>query len=412
MEKTLRTEAGMPIDGALGHDVLDVLLVLSTRWRKIAVVMALALAAGVMVSYFAIKPSYTSVALILPPSSPQSMTSTLLGQPGPEKQAKTSADTYVGILNSQSIADRIIDRFRLQSVWKLKTMADTRTELRSEVQIEATDFDAIQITVRDHDARQASDLANAFVSELNRIDGSLAIAEAAHRSQFLGREVKVGKSALAQAEDRLKGTQQQTGMISPERQANLAIQEIGRLQAEIDRRNVALQSMRSYATDSNPQVIGLKAEIDGLQRQLRKLQNESRSPATGDTQIPANQLAETAIQYRRALRDVTEDETVSASLISQMEAARIDEAGSAPPAPVIDRATVADEMSGPQRTYLWAAACWVGFTATCLCIFLKQAMVQAEQNPDEARQWMRLRQAFGIRMNSGAKPETFRFDRS
>jgi len=384
----LKTEGGPQTDGAHRQDLLDVVLLLYRRWKWIAATMAVLLCAGVAASYLAIKPSYTSVAAILPPPSPQSLTATLLGKLSSEKPSKMAADTCVGILNSQTIEDRIIDDFHLQSIWKLKTLADTRTALRSEVQIEATDYDSVQIIVRDHDARRASDLANAYVSELNAVDAALAMTEAAHRGAILDREVKLDKGALQQAEDRLKVTQRQTGMISPVRQADQAIQDVQRIHAEINSRTVALQSMRSYATNANPQVIGLKAEIAGLESQLNRLQNDSRPRAAGDIQIPASQLAETALRYQRALRDVTQDDVSSNVLVTQLEAARMDRARSAPLVPIIDWATVADEKSGPQRMYLWAASCWVGFTAACLCIFLKQAMVQSDWNPEA---WSKLR---------------------
>ena len=402
---TLRTEAGMQIDGAVRHDLLDVLAVFCDGWKWVAMATAISLAAGVMASYFLIKPSYTSAAVILPPFSPESMTATLLGRSSTEKHLKMAADTCVGILDSQTISDRISDKFHLQSIWKLKTLADTRTALRSEVQIEATEFDSIEIIVRDHNARQASDLANAYVSELNTVDADLAIAEASQRRGFLDEEVKLEKSSLQEAEDRLKVTQQQTGTISPERQAYQAIEDIQRLHAEIDSRTVALQSMRTYATDSNPQVIVLKAEIGDLQRQLNRLRNESSPRVPGDIQIPASQVAETALRYQRALRDVTQDYAVSDSLLSQLEAARIDQARLAPLVPTIDRATVADSKSGPQRIYLWASCCWVGFTAACLCIFVRQALLQSAQDLGSSNQSIKLGEALRNSLKTRAEAQ-------
>ena len=389
----------MQIGGPVRHDLLGVLTVFCDGWKLIAAMVAISLAAGVAASYFLIKPSYTSTAVILPPSLPGSITSTLLGRPSAEKHSKMAADTCVGILNSQTISDRIIHKFHLQSAWKLKTFADTRTALRSEVQIEATEFDSIEIIVRDHDAEQASDLANAYVSELNTVDAGLAISEASQRRGFLDKEVKLEKSALQNAEERLKVTQQHTGMISPERQTYQTIEDIQRLHAEIDSRTVALQSMRTYATEANPQVIALEAEISDLQRQLNKLQNQSRPQVSGNVQISPSQVPEAALRYQRALRDVTQDYAVSNSLLYQLEAARIDLARSAPLVPTIDRATVPDSKSGPQRIYLWASSCWVGFTAACLCIFVKQAIVQTGKDPLLSDKLTRLRDTLGYPMN-------------
>ena len=399
----LRSQAGIQIESAAPLGLLDVMIVLSDSWKRIATTVGVCLIVGILASYFIVRPSYESTAVILPPPLPQSLTSTLTGQVSSANKSKMSAETYVGILYSQTVMDRVIAKLHLQSIWKLKTPADTRTALRSEIEIEPTTFDSIQIIVRDHDAKLASDLANQFVSELNIVDNDLSRSEAAHRRIFFDHEVTLEKKALGQAEDKLKATQQLTALISPQRQAYQAIQNIDRLRTEIANRIVALQSMRSYATDINPDVIRLKAEIEGLQRQLSLQQDNLLPHLPGDIQVPASQFADRSLEYQRALREVNQREILMDLVFSQAEAARIDQAKSAPTAPMIDPAAVADKKIGPQRTLLWAACCWVGITAACLGIFLKQAMMRTRQNPDKWRSLLRLREALGTRMYLGRK---------
>src|SRR5439155_19952257 len=134
--------------------------------------------------------------------------------------------------------------------------------------------------------------------------------------EFFDQEAALERTALQQAEERLRQTEQKTALISPEGQASQAVQAISRFHTEIGARNAQLQASRTYAADSNPEVVRSQAEIDALERQLRISQQGDPQRLPGDVQVPAGHLADALLQYRQALRSFTEHDKFFASLQS------------------------------------------------------------------------------------------------
>jgi tyrosine-protein kinase Etk/Wzc len=384
---------------------LDILLVLARdRWR-IATITFAALLLGACFA-FLLKSTFTATATILPPQAPQSSASALMGQlgslaslgGGAGSLLKNPADMYVGILESRTIADHVIDQFHLQSFWKLKKREDVRKKLKSRAQFEAAKNGLIEINIKDPDPKLASDLANAFVDQLYRVNSTLAITEAGQRRLFFDQQLAEEKNALIVAENDLRSTQEKTGLIQLSGQASMAIRNIAEIQAEIADREVRMQAMRTFATDQNPELIRLHREIDTLREQLTKLQNDNQNMPLGDTQVPAGRVPAVGLEYVRKAREVKYHETLFDLLSRQYEAARIDEAKSAPIIQVVDRAVPPDKKSGPPRMLLTLGIGVIGFLGACLWSFLNGAILRMRQVPESAAKLDRLGDMLHIRL--------------
>jgi uncharacterized protein involved in exopolysaccharide biosynthesis len=374
-------------------DLLDILLVLTRRRRRIGVATVAALFAGVIVSLL-LKPNFTATAIILPPQQSSSSSSALLGQLGSlaslgggsaALELKTPADMYVGILQSRTIADNLISKFKLQTLYKEKKLQDTRVALKGHTEFEAGKDGLIRISVTDHDPNRASDMANAYVNELHGMNANLAITEAAQRRVFFDQQLDGEKKALADAEDDLRTTQQRTGLIQLSGQALMIIQSIGQLRAEIASREVELQSVRTFATEQNPEVAQLTERISTMRQQLAKLENDQQHQAQpGNIALPAGRVAEDALEYSRKLREVKYHDTLFDLLSREYEAARIDEAKSAPIIQVIDHAVPPDKRSGPKRALILAAFIAIGFVSASMLAFAEFYINRAKRIPGQA----------------------------
>jgi len=365
---------------------LDVLLILLRDRLRIGIISLASFVVGAGIA-FSLKPTFTSTAAILPPQSPQSAASALMGQlgslaglgaAGAGNLLENPADTYVGILQSRTIGDRIIEQFHLQTLWKLKRLQDTRKILETHVQFEYAKDGLIKITVNDPSPKLASDMANAFVEELYRVNSTLVISEASQKRLFFDQQLNEEKAALIATEDNLRATQEKTGLIELSGQAEMAIRTIAETRAELRDREVQLQAMRSYATDENPDVVRLQREIEALRHQLTSLQNNSNQMSLGDTQVPAGKLPSEGLEYIRKLREVRYHTALYDLLSKQFEAARIDEAKSAPIMQVIDRAVPSDGKSGPPRMLITLGLGVVGFCIACFLAFWRQALIRTK----------------------------------
>jgi uncharacterized protein involved in exopolysaccharide biosynthesis len=394
---TLEREGDNLAGGERRVDLFDMLLILSDARRKIAIVTLLAMVIGATIA-FLMKPTFAATALILPPEQGQSASSMLVNQLGlgalTGGAMKTPSDLYLGMLGSRTIADNIIAKFHLDSEYKTKKPTDTRTRLKNATRMLVTKDQLIHITVEDHDPQRASDIANAYVDELHAMNSHLAITEAAQRRVFFDQELADEKNALAAAEDALKQDAEKTGVIQLSGQAESMIRSIAEIKAQIASREVEIQSLRTFATDQNPEAVRAQEEINALRSQLAKMENDPRNPQAGAGDFAAGRVPEVSLEYARKLREVRYHESLFDLLSKQYEAARIDEAKAAPIIQVIDRAVPPDTKSSPHRILMTLGFGVVGLFLACVATLTADILKKMEQDPEYAVKLARLRSGF------------------
>lgn len=381
---------------------LDLLIVVLARWRLLALTIAGFTILGATLAYV-VKPSFTSTAIILPPQQQQSSASALLGQLSALSSIggasalglKSSADMYVGILKSRTIADGIVKQFDLERVYKTKKMTDTRKALASHTEVEVGKDGLIHISVTDHDPNRASEIANAYVDGLYRMNSGLAVTEAAQRRVFFDQQLDEEKKALTNAEDDLRTTEQRTGVIQLGGQTQELLYNMASLRAQLSSEEVQLQALRTYATDQNPDVMVAEQKIATLRGQISKLESDQQMQSSpGDITLSAGRTPEDSLEYARKLREVKYHDTLYDLLSKQREAARIDEAKSAPVLQSIDRAVPSDKKSGPPRLLLTIGAGFVGFVAGVAWILLSYGIGRLRWYPESAAKLRRLERVF------------------
>jgi tyrosine-protein kinase Etk/Wzc len=354
-------------------DLLGLLLILWSRRLFLLCATVAALLLGLTIAYL-IKPSFTSTAIVLPPQQQPSSAAALMSQlgsltslAGPSSLGlKSPSEMYVGLLKSRTVADAIIRRFDLAQVYKSSKMVELRKALASHTDIEAGKDGLIHINVTDHDPNRSSEVANAYVDGLYQLNSSLATTEAAQRRVFFDRQVEEEKKALANAEDDLRATEHKTGVIQLGGQTQELLVNMANLRAQLSSAEVQLQGMRTYATDQNPDVMLVQQRIATLRGQIAKLESDQKQQfVAGDINLSAGRTPEDSLEYTRKLREVKYHDTLYDLLSKQREAARIDEAKSAPVLQLIDGAVPSDKKSGPPRILLTLA---VGFTGLLFAI--------------------------------------------
>lgn len=385
-----------------GVDMWGVMLVLARHWRRISIVTVAALVLGAVISLL-LRPTFTATAVILPPQQALSSAGSMLGQLGYLAGAaglsanlglKTPADMYIGILHSRTVADRVIVSCHLRDEYKTKTLVDTRAALEKYVRFETGKDSLIHLSVKDPNPRQASAIANSFLDQLYDLNSELVSSEASQRRSFYERRLADEKTELNKAEVAMRDMQQKTGLIQLTGQAAMIINGIAQARAQLASREIDLQSMQTYATDQNPDAVRTREEIAGLKANLEKLENNQRTMQPGDIQLPAGKVPDAALLYERQVRELKYHETLFELLLRQSEAARLDEAKSAPILQVVDRAVPPDKKSGPPRTLITAGFALFGFLLACFWCLAAAALERMERDPEQAQKFQQLRSAF------------------
>jgi tyrosine-protein kinase Etk/Wzc len=386
-------------------DILDVLLILASRKLTIF----LASLAGMIVAIglvLMVGPSFTGTALILPPEQPQSSSAALLGQFGALASMsglggslgiKSPTDLYIGILQSQTVADNMIKRFDLMNLYHAKKLSGARAALKGSSKFLAGKEGMISISVNDGDPHRAAAMANAYVDELYKLNNRLALGGAAQRRLFFEQQLAQEKDRLADAEVAMKKTEEATGVIAPSGQTETIIRQVAQVQAEITSREVQLAALRTSSTEQNPDVIRLNSELNGLRGQLRDLESTTAKHAPGDISLTTASVPQAGLEYIRKERDVKYHQFLFDLLARQYEGARIDEAKAAPVIQVVDPALPPDRKSAPFRA-LWAlTGCALGFILSTGWIFASHIYQRMAADEEHGRRLAALRQELKLR---------------
>ena len=374
--------------------VLDVVLLLVQKKRFIlrfvlgAIVLAIALALILPVSYEA------QVVLLPPSGQGSSLASALLGQIGSLGSLgslsavaggfgmKTPTDMYVSLLKSRTVEDATIQRFGLMKEYKTKRLSDARKVFEHRADVVAGQKDGlIRVTVEDHDAKRAAELANGYVEEFKKLSASLAITEAARRRLFFEQQLQPAKEELAAAEEAMRKTQQETGVLQIDSQARALIESTAVLRAQVVAKEVQIQGMRSFATDDNPEIVLAKQQLAALQSQLEQIAGSQKDTGS-DIVLSKGRVTGAGLEYLRKYRDLKYHETVYELLTKELEIAKLDEAREGEVIQVVDTAITPDKKSSPHRTLIVIGATILAFFVAIFYIIIRQLVDRTFSLPE------------------------------
>lgn len=364
--------------------LFDLMLAIA-RQKFVVIGLPLVFGIGGLIASFVMKPVYISTAVIMPPQQQNSGLSAVLGQLGGLAGAaslggvKSPNELYVGMLQSRTVADKLIERFKLQERYDEETEDKTREILKKTSTIQAGKDGLISIIVEDKDPKIAADIANAYVFELSQLNQVLAVTEAAKRRLFFEKQLKTAKENLADSEIVMRDMQEKTGMLQLEGQVKELIATTAQLQAQIAAKEVQISAMRSFATANNPELIRLQQELSGLNTQLNKIQNGKVSGA-GNPLVPTGKIPEVGVEYIRALRDVKYNETIFELLAKQFELAKIEEAKDSSLIQQLDKAMPAEKKSKPKRSLIVLGAIIAGLIFGIITALVKDLLFSSRHN--------------------------------
>lgn len=322
------------------------------QWKIILAGSVLAGAAGLGVASL-MKPVFTARTVVMPPQQQQSSAAAALGSLGALAGLagggiKSPVDQYIALMQSATVSDRLIDRFKLMEVYEEEFRSVARKTLLTKAIITAGKKDGlIVVEVDDHDPKRAADIANAYVDELRLMTNTLAVSEAQQRRRFFEQQLEATKKRLTEAQVALQESGFSAGVLRAEPKA--AADGYARLRAEVTAAEVRLQTMRRTLADSAPEMQQQQAQLEALRSELAKLEQREAAPSSKDA------------GYIGRYRDYKYQETLFDLYAKQFELARLDESREGGLIQVVDVATAPDRKSKPKRAmYALGAAVLAG----------------------------------------------------
>lgn len=354
-----------------GVDIIEMASLLARNW-KLLVLAPLATGLLALGATYLMPKTYTSRTVFLPPQQQQSAAASAIAQLGAlsglassAAGIKSPADQYVSLLQSTSVADRLIDEFNLLSVYGQELRIKAREKLAANVRIVLGKKDGlISVEVDDESAQRAADIANRHVTELRRLTGLLALTEAQQRRVFFEGQLAHTRDKLSAAQSALQGSGFSQGALRAD--ARVSAEGYARLRAEATAMEVRVQTLRRNLADSTPEVQQALAALGALRAQLAKLEFAA-DPAGGT-------------DYIGKYREFKYQETLFELFARQYELARLDESREGALIQVVDEAKPAERPSRPRRIVIAA-----GTTAASLAALLFYVLARSAWFPPTGR---------------------------
>jgi len=371
-------------------NLLELLMVLVKRKFLIIVITLAAAVASVGYSLF-LPNIYTATAKVLPPQKEGGNLAAALGQLGGLAAVagfgggfSGSAELYVSLLKSRSVADSVIKQLDLMKEFKAKTADDARIKYAAVVNVKSGAKDGVITITADHKKPEmAARLVTVTVEELGRRSVQLNLAKVSNDRIFLEKRLDIVKNDLKKSEDEMKIFGQQNKTIQVDVQTKASIDGIAKLKAELASREVQLAAKRTYQTDESPEVMSIVAAVDRLKRELGDL---AGSGGGARDVIPSvGSVPSLALEYARRLREVRIQEAILEQLTRQYEMEKINENRDTSTLQILDDAVVPDRKSKPRRSLIVILATVTAFLCS---VFIAFILEYYEKLPESDRQFL------------------------
>lgn len=337
---------------------------------------------------FAITPTFTATTVFLPPQQQQGAASMLLqslggalgGLAGAATGLKNPNDQFVSFLNSEFIANALIDRFKLMERYDKEFKVDARKALDDASNITSGKDGLITVEMDDKDPVVAAQIANAYVEELGNLLNRLSLTEAQNRRAFFEKQLTQTKDKLTAAEQALGSSGINVSALKSNPEA--AVTVVATLQAQIMAQEVKLSSMRGYLTESAPDFKQAQTELAAMRAQFANVEKSSTNASGANA------------DYVARYRDFKYYETLYELFAKQFELAKVDEAREGSVIQVVDVARPPEKKSKPKKAMVAVLTTFVTGFALLIFVFMRNSLKAADQDPETLEKLTQLRSAW------------------
>lgn len=358
-------------------DSIYFFLTIFKKWKFLLTLTLLGAIISTIVA-FILPQWYASTCNLVPSTSSQessggasSMISSALKEFGVTKMTGSSSQeaySYIVILTSRTVVDSIINKFRLDTVYKIpkNKFSKIREAFLDNVEVTYEKEGNYTITIWDTDKYRAADIANAYVDLANEHFIDIFRQDTKLSKEYFEGRIFAIDSTLTVIGDQLKKFTQKTLLFSPEEQAQSVAKSLADIKAEQVKYDIFYEFYKKNYGEQDPLAQTYKKLSNEVASKLNTIQtqpgfagNFSLTNATG-----------VAVDYLRLYTEFETYTKVRAFLIPMIEKIRSDEIKNIQNLIVVDKAIPADKKDKPKRAYIIAGSTFGTFVFGILLIFL------------------------------------------
>jgi uncharacterized protein involved in exopolysaccharide biosynthesis len=368
----------------------DYLIVLARNRYKIILTVALGTLAAAV--YVMVMPQvYTSSAILLPPDKEErvSLGSFLQGSSGFDFKGlseNSSAEVFVKILQSRTLADSLVNRLNLLKKFDLDSSGRQLAIMmvQSGFDVSADRQGMINISFNagtgylpnDREKKEAGEFAQTIVTNavdlLDVLNRQKSVTRARRTREYLGRMKVLKRAERDSIQMSLLQFQQRNRAVALDKQIEASIGGLVDIQTQIQKKELELNSALNELNPNAAQVTSIRSELEALRRQ-RVSMEEGR--VGGDALgLQLSKVPELARQLATLKLDLEVATQVYTFLETQYNQQQVQEARDLPTVSVLDRAEPPMYRSAPRRTIMVGVTFAVLLFSSVLFVFLYEAI--------------------------------------
>ncbi len=291
---------------------------------------------------------------------------------------QSSGALFVGILNSRTVREKLVDRAALEKVYGTRSQERALRFLSDNTAIEEDRKSGIiTLTVTDRSPRRAAELAQQYVLELNAVVTQLSSSSAGRERVFLEQRLSQVKQELESAEKDFSEFASATGAIDIKEQGRAMLTAAATLQGELIAAQSELEGLKQIYTDNNVRVRSLRARVAELRAQLEKvggkedIARDSTHPGEESSYPSLRKLPLLGVSYADLFRRTKIEEAVFETLTQEYELAKVAEAKEIPSVRVLDPANVPERKSFPPRLVIMFLGTFLALLCAAVCLLAR-----------------------------------------
>jgi capsule polysaccharide export protein KpsE/RkpR len=322
---------------------------------------------------------YVSSLSVVParPSKASGLSSMLGGELGglaagldPGSGSTADPQRITAVLQSNAVADAVIEKFNLKSRYRADYVEDAREDLWRHCSVKPIPKPSVvQVTCEDKDPVFAREMLTFLMQRGNEVFRGVSVSSASEEVRFLESRVAQLRTQADSTSDRMREFQETHGIVDLDTQARSVVSALAGLQGQRINKQLELEYAQTFSSGDESSIRALEMQLALVTAKVRSLEDVSVSPtkaadqkATRPGVFPkALEVPQLRAEFEKLYRDRRVAETSLIVSLERLENARANEARDVSTFVVMDPATLPTRKDRPKRSLIVALSVMLGF---------------------------------------------------
>lgn len=259
--------------------------------------------------------------------------------------SQSKVQRYIAVLNTQRVADSVINKYNLMTVYENDYRSDTYKAFWENLSIVDNEDDSFDIVFDyKNNPEKAAEIVNYIYNVLYEITKVINQKSASNYRQYILDYLQQKEHELIRFEDSLKQFQELNLVIEPQIQAGISLEMLGNLETELIKYQISLELLKESSPNDISRIRPLKSQINVIQSKINQLRSKSDNQLLAVRELPGLGLT-----YARLYRSVGVTTKVVEFLRLQYEQAVLDERKQTVDIQLLSKAQPSDRKVRPKR---------------------------------------------------------------